>query len=189
MQIQNKHLEIFSFRSCPWMIELQIQMDIFSLFLTGFRWFPAWRQIYNSLIQTNLPCYFSCFLSCFEANFYFLTSSGTCSWVFRQALELLPSFLCSFISSYPEMVTGFFFILMTLLWFTREPGFVPGWSSFFEKWVKFPKQLHRHTTLLLMTFYINCFPQRHHQPHLTKWWKMESLFKNQDFFLKLYLFI
>ncbi|NXU96735.1 S13A4 protein, partial [Cettia cetti] len=35
--------------------------------------------------------------------------------------------------SYPEMVTGFFFILMTLLWFTREPGFVPGWSSFFEK--------------------------------------------------------
>ncbi|XP_039917777.1 solute carrier family 13 member 4 [Hirundo rustica] len=35
--------------------------------------------------------------------------------------------------SYPEMVTAFFFILMTLLWFTREPGFVPGWSSFFEK--------------------------------------------------------
>ncbi|XP_074857269.1 solute carrier family 13 member 4 [Carettochelys insculpta] len=35
--------------------------------------------------------------------------------------------------TYPEMVTGFFFILMTLLWFTREPGFVPGWSSFFEK--------------------------------------------------------
>ncbi|NXN80001.1 S13A4 protein, partial [Bombycilla garrulus] len=35
--------------------------------------------------------------------------------------------------SYPEMLTGFFFILMTLLWFTREPGFVPGWSSFFEK--------------------------------------------------------
>ncbi|NXA27334.1 S13A4 protein, partial [Ibidorhyncha struthersii] len=35
--------------------------------------------------------------------------------------------------SYPEMVTGFFFVLMTLLWFTREPGFVPGWSSFFEK--------------------------------------------------------
>nr|XP_008169329.1 solute carrier family 13 member 4 isoform X2 [Chrysemys picta bellii] len=36
-------------------------------------------------------------------------------------------------TSYPEMVTGFFFILMTLLWFTREPGFVPGWSSLFEK--------------------------------------------------------
>ncbi|KAM7182178.1 solute carrier family 13 member 4 [Macrochelys suwanniensis] len=36
-------------------------------------------------------------------------------------------------TSYPEMVTGFFFILMALLWFTREPGFVPGWSSFFEK--------------------------------------------------------
>ncbi|XP_004594441.2 solute carrier family 13 member 4 [Ochotona princeps] len=35
--------------------------------------------------------------------------------------------------SYPEMVTGFFFILMTVLWFTREPGFVPGWDSLFEK--------------------------------------------------------
>ncbi|KAM5255320.1 solute carrier family 13 member 4 [Ctenodactylus gundi] len=35
--------------------------------------------------------------------------------------------------SYPEVVTGFFFILMTVLWFTREPGFVPGWDSFFEK--------------------------------------------------------
>uniref|UniRef100_G3UAX9 Solute carrier family 13 member 4 n=1 Tax=Loxodonta africana TaxID=9785 RepID=G3UAX9_LOXAF len=32
--------------------------------------------------------------------------------------------------NYPEMVTGFFFILMTVLWFTREPGFVPGWDSF-----------------------------------------------------------
>ncbi|MEE6477787.1 hypothetical protein FKM82_011633 [Ascaphus truei] len=35
--------------------------------------------------------------------------------------------------SYPEKVTVFFFLLMTLLWFTREPGFVPGWESFFEK--------------------------------------------------------
>ncbi|XP_039221170.1 solute carrier family 13 member 4 isoform X1 [Crotalus tigris] len=35
--------------------------------------------------------------------------------------------------SYPEMMTAFFFILMALLWFTREPGFVPGWSSFFEQ--------------------------------------------------------
>uniref|UniRef100_A0A3B3S9Z1 Solute carrier family 13 member 4 n=1 Tax=Paramormyrops kingsleyae TaxID=1676925 RepID=A0A3B3S9Z1_9TELE len=35
--------------------------------------------------------------------------------------------------SYPEVVTGIFFILMTLLWFTREPGFVPGWTSLFEK--------------------------------------------------------
>ncbi|KAK0140402.1 Solute carrier family 13 member 4 [Merluccius polli] len=34
---------------------------------------------------------------------------------------------------YPEVVTGVFFILMTVLWFTREPGFVPGWTSLFEK--------------------------------------------------------
>ncbi|ETE61384.1 Solute carrier family 13 member 4, partial [Ophiophagus hannah] len=31
------------------------------------------------------------------------------------------------------MMTAFFFILMALLWFTREPGFIPGWSSFFEQ--------------------------------------------------------
>ncbi|KAF4079416.1 hypothetical protein AMELA_G00177730 [Ameiurus melas] len=35
--------------------------------------------------------------------------------------------------SYPEVVTGVFFILMTLLWFTREPGFVPGWTFLFEE--------------------------------------------------------
>ncbi|NWQ78998.1 S13A4 protein, partial [Columbina picui] len=67
-------------------------------------------------------------------------------WLFlgcKNNLDLIPFlFVCLFfclfgfffvVSSYPEMVTGFFFILMTLLWFTREPGFVPGWSSFFEK--------------------------------------------------------
>uniref|UniRef100_A0A671T385 Solute carrier family 13 member 4-like n=1 Tax=Sinocyclocheilus anshuiensis TaxID=1608454 RepID=A0A671T385_9TELE len=31
--------------------------------------------------------------------------------------------------SYPEVVTGIFFVLMTVLWFTREPGFVHGWTK------------------------------------------------------------
>uniref|UniRef100_A0A8C3JC23 Solute carrier family 13 member 1 n=1 Tax=Calidris pygmaea TaxID=425635 RepID=A0A8C3JC23_9CHAR len=35
--------------------------------------------------------------------------------------------------SYPEIVTLVLFILMTLLWFTRDPGFIPGWSSLFPK--------------------------------------------------------
>uniref|UniRef100_A0A671T167 Solute carrier family 13 member 4-like n=1 Tax=Sinocyclocheilus anshuiensis TaxID=1608454 RepID=A0A671T167_9TELE len=35
--------------------------------------------------------------------------------------------------SYPEVVTGIFFVLMTVLWFTREPGFVHGWTLLFEK--------------------------------------------------------
>merc|ERR1719354_476784 len=35
--------------------------------------------------------------------------------------------------SYPEVMTAIFFVLMTLLWFTREPGFVPGWTSLFSK--------------------------------------------------------
>ncbi|OXB63475.1 hypothetical protein ASZ78_006967 [Callipepla squamata] len=36
--------------------------------------------------------------------------------------------------SYPEIVTFVLFILMTLLWFTRDPGFFPGWSSLFPKY-------------------------------------------------------
>uniref|UniRef100_A0A8C3CQI3 Solute carrier family 13 member 4 n=1 Tax=Cairina moschata TaxID=8855 RepID=A0A8C3CQI3_CAIMO len=49
--------------------------------------------------------------------------------------------------SYPEMVTGFLFILMTLLWFTREPGFVPGWSSFFENTTQQLLALERSTDI------------------------------------------
>ncbi|NXJ92615.1 S13A1 protein, partial [Corythaixoides concolor] len=36
--------------------------------------------------------------------------------------------------SYPEIATLILFILMTLLWFTREPGFIPGWSSLFPEY-------------------------------------------------------
>ncbi|KAF7242741.1 Solute carrier family 13 member 4 [Varanus komodoensis] len=57
--------------------------------------------------------------------------------------------------SYPEMVTAFFFILMTLLWFTREPGFVPGWSSFFEK---------------VINLTLQNFKGRHRKVHL-KWFE------------------
>lgn len=45
----------------------------------------------------------------------------------------LTNFLRVLCLSYPEVITGIFFVLMTLLWFTREPGFVPGWTSLFEK--------------------------------------------------------
>uniref|UniRef100_A0A8C3EGF3 Solute carrier family 13 member 1 n=1 Tax=Corvus moneduloides TaxID=1196302 RepID=A0A8C3EGF3_CORMO len=36
--------------------------------------------------------------------------------------------------SYPETVTLVLFILMTVLWFSRDPGFIPGWSSLFPKY-------------------------------------------------------
>lgn len=48
----------------------------------------------------------------------------------RKCQENNPLFFCY---SYPEIVTLILFILMTLLWFTREPGFIPGWSSLFPK--------------------------------------------------------
>lgn len=51
----------------------------------------------------------------------------------KAKFPVLEAALPAFFDSYPEMVTAFFFILMTVLWFTREPGFVPGWDSFFEK--------------------------------------------------------
>lgn len=36
--------------------------------------------------------------------------------------------------SYEEIVTLVIFVLMALLWFTREPGFIPGWSSLFPEY-------------------------------------------------------
>ncbi|XP_074980556.1 solute carrier family 13 member 1 isoform X3 [Caretta caretta] len=39
--------------------------------------------------------------------------------------------------SYPEITTLVLFILMALLWFTREPGFIPGWFSLFPRYPGF----------------------------------------------------
>ncbi|XP_042324840.1 LOW QUALITY PROTEIN: solute carrier family 13 member 1 [Sceloporus undulatus] len=39
--------------------------------------------------------------------------------------------------SYPEIVTLVLFFLMALLWFTRDPGFIPGWASFFPEYPGF----------------------------------------------------
>ncbi|XP_028381008.1 solute carrier family 13 member 1 [Phyllostomus discolor] len=38
---------------------------------------------------------------------------------------------------YQEIITLTLFIIMALLWFTRDPGFVPGWSSLFHKYPDF----------------------------------------------------
>uniref|UniRef100_A0A8C5HCF4 Solute carrier family 13 member 4 n=1 Tax=Gouania willdenowi TaxID=441366 RepID=A0A8C5HCF4_GOUWI len=62
--------------------------------------------------------------------------------------------------SYPEVVTGVFFILMTLLWFTREPGFVPGWTSLFEK-----KGYRTDATVsVFLGFLLFLIPARHSDP-------------------------
>ncbi|XP_040267652.1 solute carrier family 13 member 1 [Bufo bufo] len=36
--------------------------------------------------------------------------------------------------SYQEIMTFILFLLMALLWFTRDPGFIPGWSTLFPKY-------------------------------------------------------
>lgn len=35
--------------------------------------------------------------------------------------------------SFAEKLVLGLFILLVILWFTREPGFVPGWGSFFDR--------------------------------------------------------
>ncbi|XP_034983504.1 solute carrier family 13 member 1 isoform X2 [Zootoca vivipara] len=39
--------------------------------------------------------------------------------------------------SYPEVITLVLFILMALLWFTRDPGFISGWASLFSAYPGF----------------------------------------------------
>uniref|UniRef100_A0A8D0LC13 Solute carrier family 13 member 1 n=1 Tax=Sphenodon punctatus TaxID=8508 RepID=A0A8D0LC13_SPHPU len=39
--------------------------------------------------------------------------------------------------SYPEIATLVLFVAMALLWFTRDPGFIPGWSSLFPTYPGF----------------------------------------------------
>lgn len=36
-----------------------------------------------------------------------------------------------------EIFTGVVFLLMVLLWLTRSPGFMPGWSSLFPQWATY----------------------------------------------------
>ncbi|NWI58250.1 S13A1 protein, partial [Calyptomena viridis] len=50
------------------------------------------------------------------------------SWVIQEEYKKLGPI------SYPETVTLVLFCLMTLLWFARDPGFIPGWSSLFPKY-------------------------------------------------------
>ncbi|XP_064199400.1 solute carrier family 13 member 4 isoform X3 [Anguilla rostrata] len=78
--------------------------------------------------------------------------------------------------SYPEVVTGIFFILMTLLWFTREPGFVPGWTSLFEK-----KGYRTDATVsVLLGFLLFLIPARRPWPLASTDKADESSVKQQD---------
>uniref|UniRef100_A0A8B9QPD6 Solute carrier family 13 member 1 n=1 Tax=Apteryx owenii TaxID=8824 RepID=A0A8B9QPD6_APTOW len=70
--------------------------------------------------------------------------------------------------SYPEIVTLVLFILMTLLWFTRDPGFIPGWSSLFPKYKGFATDS---TTALVIDYFKTFF-----NPFLKCWWGFFLLF-------------
>ncbi|KAM4748881.1 solute carrier family 13 member 1 [Rhinophrynus dorsalis] len=60
--------------------------------------------------------------------------------------------------SYQEIVTLILFILMALLWFTRDPGFVPGWSSLFPKYSGYATDSTAALLLGLLFFIIPAYP-------------------------------
>ncbi|XP_053572642.1 solute carrier family 13 member 1 isoform X2 [Bombina bombina] len=60
--------------------------------------------------------------------------------------------------SYQETVTLILFILMALLWFTRDPGFFPGWSSLFPEYSGFATDSTAALLLGLLFFVIPAHP-------------------------------
>ncbi|KAG8452213.1 hypothetical protein GDO86_004130 [Hymenochirus boettgeri] len=72
--------------------------------------------------------------------------------VIKDEYEKLGSF------SYQEIVTLILFILMALLWFTRDPGFIPGWASLFPKYLGYATDSTAALLLGLMFFIIPAYP-------------------------------
>ncbi|MEE6515971.1 hypothetical protein FKM82_025135 [Ascaphus truei] len=60
--------------------------------------------------------------------------------------------------SYQEIMTLVLFILMALLWFTRDPGFIPGWSSLFPKYPGYATDSTAALLLGLLFFIIPAYP-------------------------------
>ncbi|OCT89047.1 hypothetical protein XELAEV_18017667mg [Xenopus laevis] len=60
--------------------------------------------------------------------------------------------------SYQEIITLILFILMALLWFTRDPGFIPGWSSLFPKYKGYATDSTAALLLGLLFFIIPAYP-------------------------------
>uniref|UniRef100_A0A671T0G2 Solute carrier family 13 member 1-like n=1 Tax=Sinocyclocheilus anshuiensis TaxID=1608454 RepID=A0A671T0G2_9TELE len=73
--------------------------------------------------------------------------------------------------SWQEIITMIIFILMAILWFTRNPGFMPGWSSFY------PGYATDATVALLLGFMFFIIPAHKPNAKLT----IEALITWKDF--------
>ncbi len=50
----------------------------------------------------------------------------------RQSIFILIIMMVNVSCRYAEVLLLVMFILLVLLWFTRDPKFIPGWSSLFR---------------------------------------------------------
>ncbi|XP_016145835.1 solute carrier family 13 member 1 [Sinocyclocheilus grahami] len=75
--------------------------------------------------------------------------------------------------SWQEIITMIIFILMAVLWFTRNPGFMPGWSSLFPD---YPGYATDATVALLLGFMFFIIPA--HKPNAERY---EALITWKDF--------
>ncbi|XP_053317893.1 solute carrier family 13 member 1 [Spea bombifrons] len=60
--------------------------------------------------------------------------------------------------SYQEIMTLILFVLMALLWFTRDPGFIPGWSALFPEYSGYATDSTAALLLGLLFFIIPAYP-------------------------------
>ncbi|KAM8974610.1 solute carrier family 13 member 1 [Pelodytes ibericus] len=60
--------------------------------------------------------------------------------------------------SYQEIMTLILFVIMALLWFTRDPGFFPGWSSLFPEYNGYATDSTAALLLGLLFFIIPAYP-------------------------------
>lgn len=72
--------------------------------------------------------------------------------------------------SYQEIMTFILFLLMALLWFTRDPGFFPGWSNLFPNYRGFATDSTSALLLGLLFFIIPAYP-----------WKRKNTGNNNSF--------
>ncbi|XP_063783251.1 solute carrier family 13 member 1 [Pseudophryne corroboree] len=60
--------------------------------------------------------------------------------------------------SYQEIMTFILFLIMALLWFTRDPGFIPGWSSLFPQYRGYATDSTAALIVGLLFFIIPAYP-------------------------------
>ncbi|CAH2278167.1 solute carrier family 13 member 1 [Pelobates cultripes] len=62
--------------------------------------------------------------------------------------------------SYQEIVTLIIFVLMALLWFTRDPGFFPGWAALFPQYKGYATDSTAALLMGLIFFIIPAYPSK-----------------------------